>query len=59
MSVIMNFTRGVQFAAPLVIAAVAGRWGQAGGISLAAGVAVRAGRWGWTQPETAGARLEV
>jgi MFS family permease len=59
MSVIMNFTRGVQFAAPLVIAAVAGRWGLAGGISLAAGFAILAGLWVWTLPETAGARIEV
>lgn len=59
MSVIMNFTRGVQFVAPLVIAAVAGRWGLAGGISLAAGFAALAGAWVWTLPETAGARIEV
>jgi MFS family permease len=59
MSVIMNVTRGVQFVAPLVIAAVAGRWGLAGGIVLAAGFAVLAGAWVWTLPETAGARIEV
>lgn len=59
MSVIMNFTRGVQFVAPLVIAAVAGRWGLAGGIALAAGFAALAGAWVWTLPETAGARIEV
>jgi MFS family permease len=59
MSVIMNVTRGVQFVAPFVIAAVAGRWGLAGGIALAAGFAVVAGAWVWTLPETAGARIEV
>jgi MFS family permease len=59
MSAIMNVTRGVQFVAPLAIAAVAGRWGLAGGVSLAAGFAVLAGAWVWTLPETAGAALEV
>ncbi|HYG63047.1 MAG TPA: MFS transporter [Thermoanaerobaculia bacterium] len=59
MSVIMNVTRGIQFVAPLVIAAVAGRWGLAGGLALAAGFAVLAGLWVWTLPETAGARLEA
>jgi MFS family permease len=59
MSVIMNVTRGVQFVAPLVIAAVAGRWGLAGGVALAAGFALLAGLWVWTLPETAGARIEA
>lgn len=59
MSVIMNVTRGVQFATPYVIAAVAGRWGMAGGIMLAAGFAVLAGLWVWTLPETVGSRIEV
>ncbi len=59
MSVIMNLTRGVQFLAPLVIAGVAGRWGLAGGVALAAGFAALAGAWVWTLPETAGARIEV
>lgn len=54
MSVIMNATRGVQFLAPVVIAAVAPRWGLAGGIALAAGFAVLAGAWIWTLPETRG-----
>jgi MFS family permease len=58
MSVIMNVTRGIQFVAPLAIAAVAGRWGLAGGIALAAGFAALAGVWVWTLPETAGARIE-
>lgn len=59
MSVIMNVTRGVQFGAPYVIAAVAGRWGLAGGIGLAAGFAVLAGAWVWSLPETAGSRIEI
>jgi len=59
MSIIMNVTRGVQFVAPLVIAGVAGRWGLAGGVALAAGFAALAGAWVWTLPETAGARIEV
>ncbi len=59
MSVIMNVTRSVQFAAPLAITAVAGRWGLAGGVGLAAGFALVAGGWVWTLPETAGAALEA
>jgi MFS family permease len=59
MSIIMNVTRGVQFVAPLVIAGVAGRWGLAGGVALAAGFAALAGLWVWVLPETAGARIEV
>jgi MFS family permease len=59
MSIIMNVTRGVQFLAPLVITGVAGRWGLAGGVALAAGFAALAGLWVWTLPETAGARIEV
>jgi len=59
MSVIMNVSRGVQFVAPLAIAAVAGRWGLSGGIALAAGFAALAGAWVWTLPETAGSRIEV
>ncbi len=59
MSVIMNVTRGVQFVAPLVIAAVAGRWGLAGGVALAAGFAALAGAWIWTLPETVGVKISV
>ena len=59
MSIIMNVTRGVQFLAPLVIAGVAGRWGLAGGVALAAGFAALAGLWVWVLPETVGARIEV
>ncbi|HEV8630382.1 MAG TPA: MFS transporter [Thermoanaerobaculia bacterium] len=54
MSIIMNSTRGVQFVAPVVIAAVAPLWGMAGGIALAAGFAVLAAAWVWTLPETRG-----
>jgi MFS family permease len=59
MSILMNVTRGVQFVAPLVIAGVAGRWGLAGGVALAAGFAALAGIWVWVLPETVGARIEV
>jgi hypothetical protein len=45
--------------APLAITAVAGRWGLAGGVALAAGFAALAGAWVWTLPETAGARIEA
>ena len=54
LSIIMNLARGVQFVAPVVIAAVAPRWGMAGGIALAAGFAVAAALWIWTLPETRG-----
>jgi MFS family permease len=57
MSIDMNLTRGVQFVAPLAITAIAGRWGLAGGVALAAGFAALAGAWVWTLPETAGARI--
>jgi MFS family permease len=59
MSTIMNVTRGVQFAAPPVIAVVAARWGLGGGVALAAGFSVLAALWVWTLPETAGAALEA
>jgi MFS family permease len=58
MAVIMNSTRGIQFVAPLAIAAVAARAGMGGGIALAAGFALLAGAWVWTLPETAGATIE-
>lgn len=54
LAVIMNLSRGVQFLAPLVIAAVAPRWGLGGGIALAAGFSALAGLWIWTLPETRG-----
>ena len=61
MSVIMNSTRGIQYLAPLAIAAVASLFpgaGMGGGIALAAGFALLAGAWVWTLPETAGAAIE-
>ncbi len=61
MSVIMNSTRGIQYLAPLAIAAVASMApgaGIGGGISLAAGFALLAGAWVWTLPETAGTAIE-
>lgn len=48
MSIIMNATRGVQFLAPVVIAAVTPSWGMAGGIALAAMFALLAAVWVWT-----------
>lgn len=54
MSIVMNSTRAVQFVAPVVIAAVAPRWGMSGGIALAAAFAVAGGLWVWTLPETRG-----
>jgi MFS family permease len=54
LAVIMNLSRGVQFVAPVVIAAVAPVWGMGGGIALAAGFAALAGLWIWTLPETRG-----
>jgi MFS family permease len=59
LSVTMNVTRGVQFLTPLVIAAVAPRWGLAGGVGLAAAFAALAAAWIWTLPETAGRALDV
>ena len=59
MSVLMNASRGVMFLAPIVIAAVAGRWGLAGGVALAAGFALLAAGWIWTLPETAGIRIDA
>jgi MFS family permease len=58
MSIIMNSTRGVQFVAPVAIAAVAPRWGMGGGISLAAAFALLGAAWIWTLPETRGRMIE-
>ena len=57
LSVIINVTRGIQFLAPVAIAAVAPRWGMDGGIALAALFAVLAGVWIWTLPETRGREI--
>ncbi len=54
---LFNAARGVQFLTPLVVAAMARRWGLAGGIALAAGFAVAAAGWIWLLPETRGRRL--
>jgi MFS family permease len=58
MSIIMNSTRAVQFVAPVVIAAVAPRWGMGGGIALAAAFALLGAAWIWTLPETRGRVIE-
>jgi hypothetical protein len=55
----MNASRGVQFVAPTLIAAVGTRWGLGGGVALAAGFAALAGAWVWTLPETRGARIDA
>ncbi len=52
-----NLARGVQFFTPVAITLVAGRYGLAGGISLAALFALLAGAWVWTFPETRGLDL--
>ncbi|HVP12922.1 MAG TPA: MFS transporter [Phycisphaerae bacterium] len=52
-----NLARGVQFFTPMVIAAVAPRYGLGGGISLAAFFAVFTGIWVWMLPETRGTRI--
>jgi MFS family permease len=54
---VYNAARGVQFVTPLVVTAMAGRWGLAGGIALAAGFALAAAGWVWLLPETRGRRL--
>lgn len=57
MGAAFNLARGVQFFTPLVITQVAGRYGLAGGISLAALFALFTGAWVWRLPETRGARV--
>ncbi len=57
MGTAFNLARGIQFFTPLVITRVAGRYGLAGGISLAAFFAVFTGLWVWLLPETRGARV--
>jgi len=59
LAVIMNASRGAQFLAPLLIAAVGARWGLGGGVALAAGFAALAGVWVWTLPETRGVRIDA
>jgi MFS family permease len=57
LGIIYNLSRGVQFLAPVIIAAVAARWTFGAGIALAAPFALLAGMVVWTLPETKGVRL--
>lgn len=57
LGIIYNLSRGVQFLAPVIIAAVAARWTFGAGIALAAPFALLAGIVVWTLPETKGVRL--
>ncbi len=52
-----NLARGVQFFTPVIIAAIAERYGLSGGISLAALFAILTGIWIWTFPETKGRKI--
>jgi len=54
MGTIYNAARGVQFAAPIAVSAIAESYRLAGGISVAAGFAFMAAAWVWTLPETRG-----
>jgi len=57
LGIIYNVSRGVQFLAPVVIAAVAARSTFGAGIALAAPFAMLAGLVVWALPETKGVRL--
>ncbi len=57
LGIIYNFSRGVQFLAPIVITLVAQRYTFAEGIALAAIFSVLAGAAIWALPETRGLRL--
>jgi MFS family permease len=57
LGIIYNLSRGVQFLAPVIIAAVAARWTFGAGIALAAPFALLAGLVVWALPETKGVRL--
>jgi MFS family permease len=57
LGIIYNLSRGVQFLAPVIIAAVAARWTFGAGIALAAPFALLAGIVVWALPETKGVRL--
>jgi hypothetical protein len=59
MGTAFNLARGAQFFTPLLITAVAPRWGLGGGISLAALFALLTGAWVWVFPETRGKKLEA
>jgi len=54
-----NLARGIQFFTPVIIVAVAGKYGLSGGISLAAVFALLTGAWIWTFPETKGRKITV
>jgi MFS family permease len=54
-----NLARGVQFFTPVIIAAIAEKYGLGGGISLAALFALLTGMWIWTFPETRGRKIVV
>ena len=57
LGIIYNVSRGAQFLAPVIIAAVASRSGFGAGIALAVPFALLAGAIVWTLPETKGVRL--
>jgi dipeptide/tripeptide permease len=57
MGSILNLARGVQFVAPVLIAALEPRYGLASGIGLAAIFAAIAALFVWTLPETRGTTL--
>lgn len=54
MGTVYNAARGIQFAAPIVVAALAREAGLSAGIALAGGFAFAAALWIWTLPETIG-----
>jgi len=54
MGLVYNAARGIQFAAPIVVQAIAATHRLSGGIALAAGFAFAAAAWVWTLPETRG-----
>jgi len=54
---VFNAARGVQLFTPIIVAAIAARYGLAGGIAVAAGFALGAAAWVWLLPETRGQRL--
>jgi MFS family permease len=57
MGSILNLARGVQFLAPILIAALEPRYGLAAGIGLAAVFSTGAGLMVWALPETRGSEL--
>ncbi|MBI1850782.1 MAG: MFS transporter [Planctomycetes bacterium] len=53
-----NLARGAQFYTPSLVASLAGRYGLAGGISIAALFSFAAAAWIWTLPETKGLEID-